>query len=339
MLFTSAPSAAGAWRPSPVLLVPGFGAWGEMESFHRYFTGLREALQSAGADVYDAVPSPIASSAERGQQLLDSIARVRHLTGAQKVAIIAHSQGGVDVRWALAHGGAEQVSVVATLSSPHEGSDLADAFRDWVPSFVTSAGLIAFQWTWESEQRIAHRDADPVGSLYSLSRVGMREFNAAAANQTTHGVHFFSLGAVAGDDIDGSCAHGRWGLPAKTDVLHPVFVPAHWLIRLKGGAESDDGVVPSNSMRFGHWLGCIPADHVDWMGWQFDWDGGDVVRFDERAFLVELWRGMRDVERANDARAMDAHIPALAALAHAPVASESRSSTVVNARERVRSGR
>lgn len=97
------------------------------------------------------------------------------------------------------------------------------------------------------------------------------------------------------------------------------------MIRSVAGDISDDGVVPTDSMRFGTFLGCVPGDHVDWMGWTADRDDEDNgwTALDERAFIVELWRGMRDVELTGDAGAMDARVPQLAKLAAAAVVAAS----------------
>ena len=294
-----------------MLLVPGFIVWGVMPGFGPYFGGLRRALRSAGADVYELAPPPIADSDARGAYLVRAIDDVRRRTGADKVAIIAHSQGGIDVRAAIGLGAASKIAVVATLSSPHQGTDLADAAVAWFPRAIVFATLDAVQEHWQYEQHMARSSADSDGALATLSRAGMRVFNAKHAD--AGGVPFFSIAAVSGDDVDGSCARGgKWGAPDRVGWLHPLFTPSHVMIRTKGGEESDDGVVPTSSMRFGTYLGCVPGDHVSWMGWHVG-----PAAFDERAFVVELWRGMRDVERAGDEHAMDAHVQALAHLAHA----------------------
>jgi triacylglycerol lipase len=314
----SSPNAATS---SPVLLEPGFMGFRAMPFIGNYFIGLKRALGDAGADVYELAPPPVASSDVRGAYLVRAIDDVIARTGAKHVMIIAHSQGGLDARAALAQLGPaarDKVSVVVTLSSPHHGTDLADAIMEWAPRPLVEAALDVVQTAWQSEQHMPHFAADVEGALHTLSRADSAQFNASHAS--TNGVPFFSIGAVTGKDVDGSCARdGRWGEPDKIDALHPAFLAAHALIRAKGGDESDDGVVPTSSMRFGTWLGCVPGDHVDWMGWQMNRDDGNYTTFDSLAFLVELWHGMRDVEDAGDERAMDAHVPALAKLAHARV--------------------
>lgn len=316
--------SSSAQASSPVLLVPGFLGWREMETFGRYYGGAQHALVNAGADVYSLAPPPVASSEVRSRYLEAQIDEVLKRTGAKKVVIIAHSQGGLDVRWAIAHGAASKIAVVVTLSTPHEGTDLADAALAWFPQFAVDAALAGTQDAWANEEHMTFKAADAEGALLSLSRVGMREFNRA--HPTTGGVPFFSVAAVSGGDVDGACTTGgKWGAPDKLDILNPLFGAGHAMIQGKGGLMTDDGVVPTSSMRFGTFLGCVPADHVDWMGWKQNRTNGDYVQFDQVAFLVELWKGMRDVEDWHDEGAMDWHVPALAKLAHAHVTTSATS--------------
>ena len=220
------------------------------------------------------------------------------------------------MRYAIAHGAASKIAVVVTLSTPHAGTDLADAALAWFPHLAVDVALAQVQSVWADEEHLKFKDADAEGALISLSRAGMKAFNAK--HPTSQGVPFFSVGAVSGVDVDHACARGgKWGEPDKIDLLNPLFGVGHAMIQAKGGDVSDDGVVPTGAMRFGTFLGCVPGDHVDWMGWKLDRNNGDYVELDERAFLVELWKGMRDVEDWHDEGAMDWHVPALAKLAHA----------------------
>jgi triacylglycerol lipase len=310
---------------SPVILVPGFLGWRDLDVLGAYFIGLEDALEKAGADVYRLSPPPIADSTFRAKYLKKAIEavllRARAAKGANatgKVAIIAHSQGGIDVRVAMADPEvAKKIAVVVTLSSPHEGTEIADAALK-LPAPVVKAALDWVSVAWQANQSLPITEPGAHEVLVNLSRAGMREMNARLPKE--YPVPFFSLGAYSDDDISGACSAGaRWGTPRKKDALHWFFIPGRVMIRSVAGDVSDDGVVPTNSMRFGTFLGCVPGDHVDWMGWTADRKDEGWTELDERAFLVELWRGMRDVELSGDARAMDAHVPALARLASAPL--------------------
>jgi hypothetical protein len=302
LLCASAPQTVS---PTPLVLVPGFLGQREAGVMGPYFHGWREALTAAGADVYEVAPPPVASSAERGQALLDAIDAVLADSGARHVVLITHSQGGVDARWALEHGGADRIAAVATLAAPHAGTGVADVALSW-PQAPVNAALTSLSTWWRLLQREPVLDVDARAALESLSLAT----RGSAATEVPR-VPFFSVAGITGADVDGSCQGGRWQAPQVTDEMNPALVFGAAMIRRAQGAASNDGVVPTASMRFGTFLGCAPADHVDWQGWDAQ------PSFDVQGFVVELWRGLDEVARSGDAQAMDAHIDRLALLARA----------------------
>lgn len=298
-----------------VVLLPGFGGFqpGAVADF-AYFVELQTALERAGFDAVTIAPPPVASSEERGLAVRDALVRLEQKEPHARILAIAHSQGGVDVRAALAAGA--PIHAVATLSAPHHGTDVADVALGWPPGLVTAA-LHGFARAaqWSSGAEVTTPAA--LASLRSLSRRGMRAFNARHPKPA---VPFFSVAAFSGRVIDEACSGGAWDAPRMTDTLHPMLVPGRAMIR-SARAVSDDGVVPTHSMRYGRFLGCVAADHVDWQRWDVELEDAP---FDAVRFLVELARGLEDAASAalsgtigDGERAMDAHVPALASLARA----------------------
>lgn len=301
---------ASSRAATPVILVPGFMGQRNIEAIGPYFYGVAEALREDGIDVTAIAPPPVAGSEERGAYLGHAIDDVLRRTGATHVIVIAHSQGGVDVRAAIDAGYAEKIAAVATLSAPHHGTEVADVALA-LPRSIVRATLAGLHARFESEQHMRATEPAPDAALISLSTRGMRAFNAR--HPSTQGVPFFSLASLSGPDVDGSCAGGAWGPPRKIDTLHPMLVVGRAMIASAAGDISNDGVVPTRSMRWGKFLGCIPGDHADWMGWK------PFATIDHVAFLRELTHALEDVAAAHDARALDAHIPALARMATADV--------------------
>ncbi len=303
-------AASAAEAHTPLVLVPGFLGQRHSGVLQHYFAAsIVEALAGAGVDVTELAPAPVADSDARGRDLLRQIDAVRARTGARTVVVISHSQGGVDVRAALAQGGADRIAVVATIAAPHQGTGVADTALTW-PMPAVRATLDTLGVTWQLAQGDDATAPDPDGALENLSRRGMARF-AATHPPPPAQVPFFSVAGVTGRDVDGSCSGGRWSAPTVTDEMHPLLVFGAAMIRASWGDVSHDGVVPTRSMRYATFLGCVPADHLDWEG--FD----DTGAFDVAAFVLELYRGLDDVARTGDAAAMDAHIDRLAFLAHA----------------------
>ncbi|MCC6646004.1 MAG: hypothetical protein IT374_10590 [Polyangiaceae bacterium] len=112
-------------RP-PFVLAHGFGGFrslglGPIEQ--HYFRGVPRALARLGFEVHvPRVPS-VAPIAERAVALVEQISRI----DADRVHIIAHSMGGLDVRHAVAHLGlGPRVASLVTVAAPHRGTPLAD---------------------------------------------------------------------------------------------------------------------------------------------------------------------------------------------------------------------
>lgn len=105
-------------RRGPVLLVPGYG-------------GSTAALEDLAAVLPDAeVVAPPGDGTgdlrQAAQGLADRVEAVLERTGAPSVDLVGYSAGGVVVRYYVAElGGAATTRRVATIASPHHGTDLA----------------------------------------------------------------------------------------------------------------------------------------------------------------------------------------------------------------------
>lgn len=112
--------AGGDATRLPVLLVHGLacnrGNW----------FWFRRQLERLGYRVYalDYTP-PVSRIARYTPQLASAVDEIVASTGASKVVLIGHSQGGLVIRAYLDEAGADTVAQVITLGSPHRGTWLA----------------------------------------------------------------------------------------------------------------------------------------------------------------------------------------------------------------------
>jgi triacylglycerol lipase len=113
----------------PIVLAHGMSGWKELFGVYEYFYGIPAELRAGGANVYVTSVSAFASSEARGEQLLQQIEYIAAASGAGKVHLIGHSQGGLDVRYVLA-ARPDLVASVTTVGTPHQGADLADWLLD-----------------------------------------------------------------------------------------------------------------------------------------------------------------------------------------------------------------
>ncbi len=116
----------------PVLLVHGifFRDW----QFFNYWGRIPAALQKNGAAVYYGHQQSAQSIADSAKELQQQILGILEETGAEKLNIIAHSKGGLDIRYAMTHLGlAPYVASLTTINTPHHGCAWVEALMGRVP--------------------------------------------------------------------------------------------------------------------------------------------------------------------------------------------------------------
>ena len=126
----SAPAAAPtspAGGRVPALLVPGwFNGADAMEP-------LRDRLLAAGWEPEDVVAfgfdDPVASNRVHARELARAVVELKERTGAPRVDVVAHSMGGLALRYYLWNGGDEDVRRAVFLATPHRGT--VSAFLAW----------------------------------------------------------------------------------------------------------------------------------------------------------------------------------------------------------------
>ena len=114
------PAPPGVAPRVPVLLVHGYLC------NHRVWDDWVAPLTQAGHPVLRLDLEPLFTSIDQyAPQVQQAVADLCRQTGAQKVALVGHSMGGLVIRaWMRAHG-LQQVARVITLGTPHAGT-LAD---------------------------------------------------------------------------------------------------------------------------------------------------------------------------------------------------------------------
>ena len=125
----TAAAPAGAQTPpkDPVVIVGGFLTGQPIADI--FYTGLADRLRADGYQAFifgpvDFGTADIRDSAASLNQFVDG---VRASTGAQKVDLIGHSQGGLTSRYYIKNlGGAAEVDSMISLASLHYGTSVAN---------------------------------------------------------------------------------------------------------------------------------------------------------------------------------------------------------------------
>lgn len=121
----------GSRRQHPVMLVHGLGA------DKSCFSTMEAHLHRAGYTVYSVDYSCLGSDIEACAKNLErEAAWLLEKTGSDRVHVVAHSLGGVVLRWASAHTRLRDwLGVGITLGSPHRGTPTARLAPFGLPGF------------------------------------------------------------------------------------------------------------------------------------------------------------------------------------------------------------
>lgn len=166
-----------------------------------YFNGVADHFVRDGHSVLEPQVNPIGTVIERGRKLAAAI--LTRFPAPSEIHIIAHSMGGLDARYALAHFPdlGKRVKTLVTIGTPHRGSPVADAIIDstdplfdHIPSYLT---------TWLDG---LHDLTSERGILFDETTPDMRGVKyievAGNAAQGNDGLFLFELARIIGDIKD-----------------------------------------------------------------------------------------------------------------------------------------
>jgi triacylglycerol lipase len=190
----------------PIVLAHGLTGFRQLFGVVDYFFGIPSDLQAGGAKVFVTQVSAAGSAEERGEQLLQQIEFIAASTGAGKVNLIGHSEGGLDARYVMGVR-PDLIASLTTVATPHTGADLADFLADNITpggfnetvlaAFGNSLGAVIDLLTGTPQPQ------DAIGALHSLSSTGAVVFNrkfpaglaatrCGATPATVNGIPLFS---------------------------------------------------------------------------------------------------------------------------------------------------
>jgi triacylglycerol lipase len=294
-----------------IVLAHGFGG---SDTNRWSFFKVAEQLRSDGDVVHEAKVAPFKGVSERAAELAKDVTaaqeecKAKPGCDASKVHIIAHSMGGLDARFLIAKlGFGDRVASLTTISTPHRGSAIADVLLKIIPDNVNKAlSAIASVYGRTFTDRDLADGSDLKAALSSISEKTTHEtFNPDVQDDPR--VTYLSWAGVS--EIIGipnpkdqvACEgtlHTRLGIRDGMDlslVLASPFV-AHGL-----ELRPNDGFVTVESAKWGKFMGCIPADHLDEVGQPKD-NGNPLTGFDHLVFYRQVASSLDD-EVAAHARA------------------------------------
>ncbi|GAA3925008.1 triacylglycerol lipase [Litoribacillus peritrichatus] len=132
----------------PIVMVPGAAGFDTALGID-YWYGITGKLRNKGAEVYVTNLSSIQSNEQRSQELIEDLENILAITGAEKVNLIAHSQGALAARYAAAVM-PESIASVTTVFGMNRGTHFSNGFRDAIEegSFIETIGVFLIDNTF-----------------------------------------------------------------------------------------------------------------------------------------------------------------------------------------------
>ena len=262
----------------PIVLMHGMAGWDTILNFYEYFQGVEENLRDLGFLVETTQVAMFNDSYYRAQEVERQLVDILNDTGARKLDLVVHSQGGIDARHFISvqgHGG--EVAVLAMVATPNRGTIIADMILGNVPG----VGQDVIGAVIDSLASFINGDeSDIIASLGQVSVDKMEnEFNPAHPDDPR--VRYLSWAGLTCPILDGDCRAAH-----SDEWLNPYFALIYPLIYDDGntavGYGVSDGLVPLNSAQWGEFQWTVDADHIDEIG---QLKTGD---FDHKAFYRRI---------------------------------------------------
>lgn len=129
----------------PVLLVHGMGF---RDSRHiNYWGRIPAELEKIGCRIYYGNQDSNGTIESNGEFLARRIREIIDATGADRINVIAHSKGGLDIRYAISSlKMSEYVASLTTISTPHNGSLTVDKLLRLPDFLIRFAGWCSDIW-------------------------------------------------------------------------------------------------------------------------------------------------------------------------------------------------
>lgn len=283
-LFNFNPKEGYSTTKYPIVMVGGAFSFDTALGID-YWYGITDRLRNDGANVYVTNLSGAQLNERRGEELLADVQAILDLTGAEKVNLIAHSQGALAARY-VASLIPEQIASVTSVHGMNRGTHFSPGFRAAVAegSLTELIGITLIDATFNLQEFLSAGPSD--GDFNSETRrldqsilkladathpELVRDFNARfpAGLPLTDCMNINN--GLTGDvgngveEVNGVKYYSWGGNKARTHLLDPIDTTLVTFFQLLSPKDTQwDGLVPT----CGHSLGKVirnnyNANHFD----------------------------------------------------------------------------
>ncbi len=216
----------------PILLVHGFAM--KDTFFMKSWGRIDRILRIQGYTVFKSNTDAVGTVETNAAQLKEEILSILNETGAEKVNIIAHSKGGLDVLHMIRElEMAPHVASLTTLCTPHRGSPIAS----FILRFPKFAVKYAAFWVNTAFRLLGDRQPDSYTACQELKRTSDLETETMSAADSIF-CQSFSTAVQSGRD--------RADFVMAIPLMFSRFIEKN---------SATDGLVPRDSAVFGQYRG------------------------------------------------------------------------------------
>lgn len=250
----------------PVLLV--HGVFFRDSKKLNYWGRIPGELERNGATLFYGEHQSALSIKDSALELTARIKEIIKLSGCEKVNIIAHSKGGLDCRYAIAHTDvAPYIASLTTINTPNRGCGFADYLLEKIPENMQNKVAKTYN---AAAKKMGDTNPDFMEAVRDLTEASCtgndKEYSVPK------GIYCQSFGSVLA-----KATHGKFPL----NFSHP-------MVRYFDG--ENDGLVSVKSFSFGENYTLLKANgkrgisHAD----MIDLNRENIPGFDVREFYVQL---------------------------------------------------
>lgn len=256
----------------PILLV--HGVFFRDSKRLNYWGRVPDDLERNGAAVFYGHQHSAAAVADCAAELAERVREIVAETGCEKVNVIAHSKGGLDMRYALQnHGIAPMVASLTTVNTPHKGCIFVDFMLNTFSESLKSKVADTYN---KAAKKLGDPTPDFMAAMRDLTATGCAALEPHLAGESNPdpltGIYCQSVGSL---------------MPRARGGRFPLNV-AYPIVRFFDGPN--DGLVAETSFPFGekYTLLTPQGDRGISHGDMIDLNRENVEGFDVREFYVEL---------------------------------------------------
>lgn len=250
----------------PILLV--HGVFFRDSKLFNYWGRIPTELKINGARIFYGNHQSADSVPNCARELAERIKSIVSQTGCEKLNIIAHSKGGLDCRYAIAHYGiGEYVASLTTVNSPHRGCEFAEYLLNELPPDIVKRIEGFYNRMWK---RFGDHHPDFIAAVTDLT-AGVC-IKRDEETEVPKGIFCQSIGSVMNSACGGQ------------------FPMNFSYVLVKHFNGDNDGLVSEDSFAFGESYRLLRTEqergisHCD----MIDLNRKDLQGFDVRDFYVEL---------------------------------------------------